>query len=606
MDENAPQTDLDTGRKPLFPPEIITEIFSYLPRSTLLRFRQLNRVSGAIATRLAFHHILLDGQSGCAERFLRVASSEKLRPLVREITCDPYVGPDHYYSEPGATYDHRPIEEQPMELYPFPNSFMNVLPSIRFFNGLKSLHIRFQPAYESSYDYPGTEDLLGPEVEESTDLRYRVLDIIFRCLDGTWVKWLQEFINDGLPDLVDRFDPFEDTLPIDYEIVNELIALRTLTITNLACDDDERLISSAAFRRVMMSKTIVDFRICVTAHNEVASGTVANWRAWDMYRSLPYTWLTPHLASNLKVLSLFVSMHEFGLKWGWFPRMDFREIWPEPPFPQLKTLALGGYIFSHEWQVEWITSLGKENAAGGLEELHLINCSILHAAHSYQDAQEDDTGFVIKDYEGKDVMINCEGYPTKDILFADFDRPTDTVTYSPLRWHSMLSAWRKNMKALRIFHFKFWDKDKVQEFRESALGFIQDLRYHGQTRNESNDDLTGYFLEHLVDGQDFRYFREYRHKDGYENVTNYKIATRKLPTLNGPYLNFRANNQGLADDTYQNDEWLKLGPDNAKELFDEMYISKDGRAVGLCEMDEEALLLMPYPGNPGTAGEDST
>ena len=50
---------------------------------------------------------------------------------------------------------------------------------------------------------------------------------------------------------------------------------------------------------------------------------------------------------------------------------DPRLIGEDSPIPQLEALAFGNYVFSHEWQIEWFTKIGKENGNGGLEELYL-------------------------------------------------------------------------------------------------------------------------------------------------------------------------------------------------------------------------------------------
>lgn len=44
------------------------------------------------------------------------------------------------------------------------------------------------------------------------------------------------------------------------------------------------------------------------------------------------------------------------------------------PLPNVRVLTLRNYGFSHDWQVEWIASLGSDNGRGGLEELYLDDC----------------------------------------------------------------------------------------------------------------------------------------------------------------------------------------------------------------------------------------
>lgn len=102
---------------------------------------------------------------------------------------------------------------------------------------------------------------------------------------------------------------------------------------------------------------------------------------YDFFENLPSTWLGPPIASNLRELSLYCPEY-----FGWAPKLDLRKITSgsahASAFPNLRVLALGRYVFSHEWQVEWIASLGKENGRGGLEELYLDACPIMWRART--------------------------------------------------------------------------------------------------------------------------------------------------------------------------------------------------------------------------------
>lgn len=79
------------------------------------------------------------------------------------------------------------------------------------------------------------------------------------------------------------------------------------------------------------------------------------------FKMLPNTWLLP--AENLKCLHLSAE-----LPWGWHPKVDFRHT----HFPHLGSLTLGGFTFSHDWQLKWLLS-----HAGSLRCLRLMSCTML-------------------------------------------------------------------------------------------------------------------------------------------------------------------------------------------------------------------------------------
>ena len=53
---------------------------------------------------------------------------------------------------------------------------------------------------------------------------------------------------------------------------------------------------------------------------------------------------------------------------------EARLVNPGSGFPSLRVLALGNDVFSHDWQIDWVASLGSQNGRGGLEEIYLLSC----------------------------------------------------------------------------------------------------------------------------------------------------------------------------------------------------------------------------------------
>ncbi|KAM5347837.1 hypothetical protein ACJ41O_007661 [Fusarium nematophilum] len=412
-------------------PELISHVCSYIPKRPLLNLRSVNRYISTVVTPWAFRRVKLGAREGKGDHvgFVKIARSAELRRHVREVDVDTWVGDGH-------DYDHS-------EWYPFPDDLMNALPLLRCFRGCSALNIMFNERCGHDDD-----DL---EIEESTDFRYRVMDTIFQSLAGTWTVARQREIDKMLSlDDIER-DYAVSMLPQGVEIDGP-IRLRVLTVGNLADYDDRRLTQSEAFRAVMDSGSLVDLRLYITFQTDMwaPERDMAFVEKHDMLESLHETWLTPAVARNLRVLSLFCAGY-----WGWCPKMDFRFVNPaEGGFPNLRVLALGNYIISHDWQVDWIASQGKDTPNGGLQELYLDDCPILfHARYAGPLAQGETV--VGQDLQGDDIIVSDDDYPLKRKVTSSVPHHSPDVEEKsfPLRWSKVLSRWRETM-APRLRTFK--------------------------------------------------------------------------------------------------------------------------------------------------------
>ena len=323
------------------------------------------------------------------------------------------------------------------EEYPFPMSFMNALPYLRYFTNVTALHIRFE-------EHCGNpENDVWRDIDETYELRYKVLDTVFHCATGMWTLEKQlkidevlgrRFYNEYTEDVEDDEDYEDDgdDKKRDYsgqdrDFTGACFPLRELTIANLADYSDYCIEGSEAWKTLMSLPSLVDLKLLITTEEDEAApeNSIYFTEKYDFFDSLPSTWLCVDMTQRLRVLSLY-----FKDYWGWFPIMDFRNCGEESPFPQPKVLALGNYVFTHEWQVEWFSKLGSENSSGGLEELYLDDCPILHHARQ------------------NDV---CEGgYPDRAAVSNQQDyNPSEH--YFSIRWHSILSHWKDSMKGLKVF-----------------------------------------------------------------------------------------------------------------------------------------------------------
>ncbi|KAF4462605.1 hypothetical protein FALBO_10588 [Fusarium albosuccineum] len=210
--------------------------------------------------------------------------------------------------------------------------------------------------------------------------------------------------------------------------LGQVLPIKELTISNLADYNEPNLLSSGAWNKVLSLPTLIDLKLLTATETDEAAPehTVYFEEKYAMMGDLPHTWLSPVFSENLRVLSLYYADY-----WGWFPKMDFRLL-GDTPFPRLKVLALGNYVLSHEWQVDWLASVGQQSGSGGLEELYLNDCPILFKAR-----------------QRGSLDIEDPEYPLVSNVL-DANRNKEIHNYH-IRWHHVLSRWAQSMRALRVF-----------------------------------------------------------------------------------------------------------------------------------------------------------
>lgn len=431
----------------ILPYDILRHIFSFLPQTTLVHCRLLSRASGALATALAFRQVRLETFCDCLP-YIRISESAYLRTLVREVTLD--VGQ--------MLLPH----EENVQTIARHHGFLVALPQLRVFTGLQALNIKFAPANVT---------LLLPDVRAelhaTSGRRYHyfqtmVLSTILECITGQWSEGHhREWETHWIPRCTSRVTggTRASTLAVDssaspdpatkstdvlfpFSPSSALTSLATLTISNLPDAIEHELYTSPPFQAFASSHPLCALKILVSTEQNMRRPAESIFipTKYDFFERLPTTWLSTSLTSNLRVLSLFCD-HYFG----WAPKLDLRMIRPGPAFPRLKVLALGNYVFTHDWQVEWIASLGANNGRGGLEELYLDDCPIMWRART--------RGLMDSSTLNVDGMqINNSGYPLKEAMTSREAQHHDPVTVDfGLRWSSVLQTWRHEMKALKVF-----------------------------------------------------------------------------------------------------------------------------------------------------------
>ncbi|KAM6524633.1 hypothetical protein FALCPG4_010241 [Fusarium falciforme] len=421
------------------PDEILLEIFLLFPKHLLLRLRCVSRAFALLTTPGAFRSLRLRAYRDEPQRFVQIATSEKLRNHVREVTCDTWSGPD---------LDRRTIYD--METVQTYSDFLKALPYIASFKNLEIFHLRF-----------------GTGQEEARIIRSTVSERVFHYLAGISLE-----------------HPFgeksQQSLPTDPPTP---IQLKTLSISNLEDGINKTLIKSEAFQDIISSPYLVDLRLYLATDTKSLTQSSSNKCSdqSDMFESLPYTWLRPSIAGNLRVLSLYC--HE---PWGWFPKMDFRLVGAGDGMPNLKVLALGNYTFSHEWQVEWVGSLG-------IEKLYLDGCAILFQARKWRGMLLDQSETVLQGSDGRVHTFSNSGYYLKPT--TPRSGHVAEAIHGTLRWHHLLSHWAESMTNLRVFKM---GKGHWDDIPNEAIDPSYYQRLHGASSQEVSDQP---FKDH-----GFRYF----------------------------------------------------------------------------------------------------
>lgn len=487
-----------------FPDDILRQIFSFLPPETLVQCRLLSRSVEPLARALAFRSVRLE-RARDVEPFVNITRSERLRPVVRELTLDLSQG--KIPASDAAEYSARIKQHQ---------RTLMALPLVRLFRGLRTLNLRYSSGkggdgFSGRWRVNDDDMVIDPR---DLPLLYTTTytEIVLRCISGSWTEKAQRLWEhrwrswfkprgealrslllgpgpQGTPDLLDA---------VQQSFPEEAISLTTLTISNFSEKDSEYLMSTPAMARFLATQSLSKLQLLTTTE-ERDIDSLSPFTMDDRYKffgNLPATWLSPSIADRLRTLSLF--SHEY---WGWSPKMDFRVLSQGANgtggLCNLRTLALGRFVFSHQWQVDWITKLGSDNGRGGLEELYLDDCPIMWRAR----------------YFG---AVDGEGFPQRETTAAADAPPAaahpaaaqpniwDPITVDvDLRWSAVLRQWREKMPSLKAFKMGYGDwygkfsPDVAMAQTASRTRMSDDAYMLAKSRNEDTVHLNydKYFMD---------------------------------------------------------------------------------------------------------------
>ncbi|KAG5751373.1 hypothetical protein H9Q69_011539 [Fusarium xylarioides] len=388
------------------PEELQVQILGYIYKYSLIDLRLVSHTFSRLITPIIFRAIRVRAYRDEPQRFVYIAMAKHLRCHVREVTCDTWTGP-------------YPTDKRLERM----DEFFRAIPSICVFPKLDTLNIRLE--HDEFHLYHSTQ--------------FRLLKMLFDCMEGAL----------KVHDYVGR-DPMSSPKVSSQQAKTGVsLPIKTLAISNLV--DVSGIKALLSFQSVMNSGALKDLRISVADldDSQAISPTPV------IHHELLDTVLSPNIASNLQVLSLFSSA-----SWGWFPNMDFRLVGAND-LPNLKVLALGRFEFSQWWQVEWIGSLG-------IEKLYLDECTILHLGRN-------------RAISTTDAVCQWEAQRLTNTVWRQ-----DSTYHTHTRWHHIFEHWANTLPNLRVFKFGHgWDLDASCAWKAIDLTYEGDFYEHVEEDHEA-------------------------------------------------------------------------------------------------------------------------
>ncbi|KAK2603161.1 hypothetical protein N8I77_009639 [Diaporthe amygdali] len=487
------------------PDDVLSHIFSFLPHETLIQCRFLNRSVEPLASALAFRHVHLETGLD-VNSFLNIAGSERLRPLVRELT----LSLSRTAAPPNNGLEHGVRIQRYLRT-------IRVLPLVRLLVGLRTLNVRFSRAKSYTGDHGRwmSDDIaLLTDQQGQTPICITTIymETILKCLSGSWTRESQALWEHGWDKwFAPRAERLQSYLSLEIStqanpesssttqhFPDTGINLSSLTVSNLSEKDAEYLMSSATLKRFLETQSLSKMQLLTNSgkHDRGYDPGSLLWNRYRFFEDLPSTWLSPSISDRLRTLSLY--SHDY---WGWCPKVDFRVLSQGPNgtggLCNLRTLALGRYVFSHQWQIDWIAGLGSDNGRGGLEELYLDDCPIMWRARVLG-------------------PVDSEGFPQEEVMTREDVHPSswNPITLEiDLRWGTVLPEWQQKMQHLKVFRMGYGDWDgkcsgDVAMAKTASRARVVQGAY--EVAKRGNEDTIHMHYD--------KYSMNDRHKHGYEII----------------------------------------------------------------------------------------
>ena len=307
--------------------ELLDTICHYAEEDSLRAMRLSCITICRIATKHLYRHVKLWPTNASAERYLCILEDSRLNPLVRSISISTCIHP--------ITKDHMDVRDEETAIS---ESLKCMLHNIGQFQNLRHANLKFASECAGSGGARAHWQHGAKHVKETVKFRTEVLNML-------------------LESLYDRQHPATKVCGLSIENLQDLVT----TNVNL----------SKAFQAVMSGLNSLSLQIATGCDHRYGPRTI-DIEAEEAHRffgtELKQYWLQP-VQQHITHLKLYADIY-----WGYFPLCDLRDL----NFPNLNGLALGNMTFTHDWQLDWITS-----HASTLQTLTLDDCPIVHACRMY-------------------------------------------------------------------------------------------------------------------------------------------------------------------------------------------------------------------------------
>ncbi|OJD33440.1 f-box domain protein [Diplodia corticola] len=195
--------------------------------------------------------------------------------------------------------------------------------------------------------------------------------------------------------------------------------IKDVCIDNMQNMNDGKFMKSETALKVLSRLTALRLYIATEDHEGAPESNLEMEELHVFMAELRPLWLEPS-ASNLTTLVLYQDFY-----FGYSPKLDLRGL----HIPNLRTLALGNYVFTHDWQLEWLAS-----HSSSLENLYLDDCIVVFYAKHY-DCDTDSDGYPII----QPSRATGRGPRTREYRFIDQS------------WSRILDHFRTHLSSLRHF-----------------------------------------------------------------------------------------------------------------------------------------------------------
>lgn len=239
--------------------------------------------------------------------------------------------------------------------------------------------------------------------------------------------------------------------------------VKDVCINNLQNINDTAFMQSPKVRGVLSGLSTLRLYIVTEDHDPAPELNIEMEELHTFIAELPPLWLAP-AAGNLTSLILY--QYAF---FGYCPKLDLRSV----HFSQLRTLALGNYVFSHDWQLDWL-----KDHASTLENLFLDNCIVVYfSCFGEEDA---------------------DGYPTELQ-----DQRADNYRFFDLTWSLIFDLLREHHDHLRHFRIgKSAIHDRNVSFGITAHEHMDIDLFPGRYQFFDCTNFTDEDLKELEEGRD--------------------------------------------------------------------------------------------------------